>query len=121
MKRMVVALALLVSLGLQARTYEKLGIQHKIPSGCFNAMYDEINDKWLCEAYGMADSPTSNCSVWCPLPCTYQFETPLYFGPCTAKIELCNKGEAPARPICQCDGHGLAPSYLYGQKHLMYQ
>lgn len=71
MKRTFIVLALLAGTGLEGRIPQQPGIQHKIPDGCFNPMWDEDNEVWICESFGGSDgffSGTQICSrcnsVW---------------------------------------------------------
>lgn len=102
-------LSLVPVLGAQSPVHPKPPII--VQPGPGDPLWDELNS---------GSGPSTNCQSICSLPCTYWFDTLLYKGYCNARIELCNQGSG-GLPICQCDGKGAAPAYLYGQKHLMYQ
>ena len=55
MKNLLLTLSILAGTGLQARLPQEPGIQHKIPDGCFNPMWDAVNEVWLCDSFEGGD------------------------------------------------------------------
>ncbi|GEM_PF-5357219 len=97
------------------------GIQRPASSDPCSGIDDpEQARRCMDEAAGGAAGrlPAAECGRLCPLPCTFQFNAPLFKGHCLASIERCNGRIGFA--ICQCNGNGV---YFHGRgtKHLMYQ
>lgn len=98
MKRTLIVLALLAGTGLEARIPQQPGIQHKIPDGCFNPMWDEVNEVWICEGFG-GEGGGGSCSpkTFCYLPACDAYQ---YFTYCMAKWASCDG----TLQTCTCKG-----------------